>query len=159
MKTIEVALGLGSNLGDRHSNLEQAVKLLSESYSFSELSSLYESDPVDFLEQDCFLNQVAIIQVEKDLDPLQLLSFVQSIEKKMGRTKIIDKGPRNIDIDILFMEKKTFKNSQLIIPHPAISSRSFVCLPLLETKFAEKLKGFYQFPTKFPSKCARLEQD
>ena len=94
-------LGLGSNLGDREANLREALERMeSAGVRVVHRSSIYETEPRDLRDQPWFLN--AVVEVKTDLFPLQLLAGVQNIEREMGRRRVTPKGPRNIDIDILF---------------------------------------------------------
>ncbi|PWT88363.1 MAG: 2-amino-4-hydroxy-6-hydroxymethyldihydropteridine diphosphokinase [Acidobacteria bacterium] len=121
-------LGLGSNLGDRKQNLLQAESLLN--LLIVEASSFYDTEPVDFLEQPWFLNRV--LKIETDLPPRKLLQRCQQVEIKMGRKREIPKGPRIIDIDILFYGDLIVNEPDLIIPHPGIPERKFVLDPMNE---------------------------
>jgi len=138
-------LSIGSNIGDRQKNLEKAIQLLNES-SIIKKSSIYLTSPVDYINQDDFYNISVIILT--DMPPHTLLKFTQNIEKKMGRQKIIDKGPRNIDIDIILWEKGIFKSENLKIPHIAAFDRIFVIKPSLEilddTKLSKYKVRFHQ---------------
>jgi 2-amino-4-hydroxy-6-hydroxymethyldihydropteridine diphosphokinase len=126
-----VYLGLGSNLGDRAANLARAAQLLnSERLRVVRASSVYETAPRDFLHQPHFLNQV--LEVDTDLLPLQLLARVKAVERRMGRRKTIDKGPRLIDVDILLYAGVVLETPQLTLPHAALSQRRFVLEPLAE---------------------------
>jgi len=110
-------LGLGSNLGDRETNLADAVRLLtSERLQIKRKSSIWETAPRDVLDQPWFLNQV--IEVETDLFPRQLFQHLQRIERGMGRLKRTPKGPRLIDLDILLYGNAVVKSPELEIPHP-----------------------------------------
>ncbi|NLY88745.1 MAG: 2-amino-4-hydroxy-6-hydroxymethyldihydropteridine diphosphokinase [Firmicutes bacterium] len=127
-----VAIGLGSNLGRREENLRQAGeflrKLLTGKVTFS---PLYESEPVGYLEQPWFLNQVCMGETE--LPPLQLLFRLKEFEREMGRKPGGPRfGPRCIDLDLLFYADWVFKSHLLTIPHPRMAERSFVLLPLVE---------------------------
>jgi len=93
-------------------------------------SSVYETEPVGFLQQPWFYNMV--IQIDTDRDPRALLQYCQQIELRLGRTREIFKGPRTIDIDILFYGDLTVQQPDLIIPHPEIPNRRFVLEPLNE---------------------------
>ena len=124
MKT--VFLGLGSNLGDRAKNLSEARQRLQPVRA----SSIYETEPRDVPNQPWFLNQV--IEIETDLLPRRLLSRIQKIEREMGRKRIVAKGPRLIDIDILFFAEAAVHTPDLEIPHPRIAERRFVLEPLAE---------------------------
>ena len=119
-------LGLGSNLGDRQQNLEAACN----AFRILKRSSIYETEPVGLLEQPWFLNMV--IEIETGGTPQQLLYYCQSVENKLGRRREIPKGPRTIDIDILFYDTWIVEERDLIIPHPEIPNRKFVLEPLNE---------------------------
>ena len=124
-------LSLGSNLGDRAHNLEQALSFLKkEKIKILKSSSLYETQPVDYLQQPEFYNQV--IEVETGLKPLDLLDLIKNIEAKMGRKVKAWKGPRIIDIDILLAEDFVLSTARLTIPHPRLHQRNFVLIPLAE---------------------------
>jgi 2-amino-4-hydroxy-6-hydroxymethyldihydropteridine diphosphokinase len=124
-------LGLGSNLGDREANLREAVQRL-EAAEIRVLhrSSLYETAPQDLLDQPWFLN--AVVEVEASLFPLQLLARIRQIERDMGRRRVTPKGPRNIDIDLLFYGRTVIATAELEVPHPRMAQRRFVLEPLAE---------------------------
>jgi 2-amino-4-hydroxy-6-hydroxymethyldihydropteridine diphosphokinase len=124
-------LGLGSNLGDREANLREAVERL-EAAGIRVLrrSSLYESAPQELLDQPWFLN--AAVEVETNLFPLQLLALIRRIESDMGRLRVTPKGPRNIDVDILFYGRNVIATVELEVPHPRMAQRRFVLEPLAE---------------------------
>src|SRR5262245_43156699 len=123
-----IYLGLGTNLGDRKQNLIQAQALLKT--TIIRASSYYDTEPVGFLEQPWFLN--IVIEIETSLKPAKLLQRCMDVEKKMGRVRDIPKGPRVIDIDILFCGNLIVNEPNLIIPHPAIPERKFVLDPMNE---------------------------
>lgn len=124
-------LSLGSNLGDRYRHLSEARSLLQKSgVRILKESSIYETEPVDYLEQPWFYNQV--LEVESRLNPISLLALIKDIELRMKRKNTVPKGPRTIDIDILLAEKNVFQTQKLIIPHPRMSFRNFVMIPLAE---------------------------
>ena len=129
MKT--VYLGLGSNVGDREAMLQAAVnELHSREVSVRRLSSVYETEPMDLKDQRWFLNLVA--EVQTDFFPQQLLNRVSKIEQHLGRRRVVAKGPRTIDIDILLYGKFLIRTPNLVIPHERLTERRFVLLPLLE---------------------------
>ena len=129
MKTAH--LGLGSNVGDRETNLRDAVRRLeSDELRVTRRSSLYETAPRELLDQPWFLN--AVVEIETSLFPLQLLRHVRKIEQDMGRRRVVPKGPRNIDIDILFYGRTIVHTAELEVPHPRIGERRFVLEPLAE---------------------------
>jgi len=125
-------LGLGSNVDDRKANLAQAILLLKNEHlnKVVSKSSLYETEPVDFLDQPWFLNQV--VELESDLTPLAMLDLAKKIERKMKRAPAAEKGPRRIDIDLLLVEETVIDTAVLKIPHPRMEQRNFVLAPLNE---------------------------
>ncbi|QHJ69694.1 2-amino-4-hydroxy-6-hydroxymethyldihydropteridine diphosphokinase [Planococcus halotolerans] len=125
-------LSLGSNMGDRIGMLREAVRLLKEHQAIDimKISSLYETDPVGFTEQDAFLNMVVYLQT--DLSAFELLEVCQSIERKLDRKREIRWGPRTIDLDILLYNQDELETDKLVIPHPRMHERAFVLVPLLE---------------------------
>src|SRR5262245_55389628 len=123
-----IFLGFGSNIGDRATYLKEAIRLLG--LPIVSESSVYESEPVDYLNQPWFLNQV--LQCETSFHPLKLLAECQKVENQLGRTREISKGPRTIDIDLLFYNDEILSTPELTIPHPAIPQRRFVLVPLNE---------------------------
>lgn len=125
-----IYLGLGSNVGDTKKNLSQAIEFLREKILIEEESSLYKTEPVGYAHQDWFMNMV--IKGRTDLSPEDLLVFLKEIERKMKRKKTIVNGPRTIDIDILLYEDISLNKENLIIPHPRMTERNFVMVPLNE---------------------------
>ena len=126
-----VYLGLGSNLGGRHANLQEArERLQAGDLKITRASSIYETEPRDLPNQPWFLNQV--LEAETTLFPKQLLSRIQKIEREMGRQRIVPKGPRIIDIDILLFGAAVVNLPDLQIPHPRMPERRFVLEPLAE---------------------------
>jgi 2-amino-4-hydroxy-6-hydroxymethyldihydropteridine diphosphokinase len=127
---IEIYLALGSNLGERMSNLTAAVQHLSQKLTIKKLSSVYETEPVYLKEQPLYLN--AALSAVAKLDPFELLHFVKSIESDLGRQLSFRNAPRTIDIDILFYGDRIIETPELTIPHPGIAERAFVLVPLAE---------------------------
>ncbi len=124
-------LSLGSNLGDKRRNLRLAIgHLRKASVRILRASSLYRTQPVGNADQPWFVNQA--IKVETDRTPWALLALLQSIEKKMGRTKATRNGPRRIDLDILLAADTVMDTPELVIPHPRMAARNFVLVPLCE---------------------------
>lgn len=125
-------IGLGSNLDDRQANIIEAIKKLS---SITDIvlvnrSSLYETEPVGYKDQAWFIN--AVVEINTILSPRRLLEVCLGIEDGMGRVRKIQKGPREIDIDILLYGGLIINEVGLRIPHPAMHERRFVLVPLLE---------------------------
>ena len=125
-----VFLGLGTNLGDRERNLQEARLLLSQRLEILKESSIYQTTPWGYLDQPAFLNQVT--EALTDLSPLNLLGFVKKIEKQLGRQENFRYGPRVIDLDILFYDNRVIRTPRLIVPHPRLGQRAFVLVPLAE---------------------------
>lgn len=126
-----VYLGLGSNVGEREQNLQAAVeRLQSDELRVTRLSSVYETEPQGMRNQRWFLNLVA--ETETDLFPRQLLGRIVRIERELGRRRMIENGPRTIDIDILFFGNAVVQTSELTIPHPRFAERRFVLEPMVE---------------------------
>ena len=124
-------LSLGSNIGDRGRNLRAALERLGTAgVRIARVSPVYETEPVDLTGQRWFLNLVA--EAETDLFPLQLLARTQKIECALGRVRTVPKGPRTIDIDILLYGNAVVNSKGLEIPHPRISERRFVLIPLAD---------------------------
>jgi 2-amino-4-hydroxy-6-hydroxymethyldihydropteridine diphosphokinase len=125
-----VYLSLGSNLGDRARNLQEAIERLRSTGELAAVSSFYETEPVDNVHQPWFLNCAVMLRTEKM--PRQLLAALMEIEQALGRKRAVAKGPRNIDIDILLFGSFVVNVPGLIIPHPAMHERRFVLQPLAE---------------------------
>ncbi len=128
----EVYIGMGTNMGDREKNLLDAVERLGsmDEVNVTGKSPVLETEPVDYLDQPHFLNQV--VKISTNLEPEKLLDKLQTIESLMGREKGVPKGPRIIDLDILLYDDRIIKTDRLTIPHPEIMNRSFVLEHLLE---------------------------
>ena len=129
---MNVFLGLGSNLGDRQKNLQNALENLRKlpKTKLLKTSDFYDTEPAGYREQNRFLNSV--VQIDTKLTPQQLLKKTQAIEKKLGRKPTFKYGPRIIDIDILAYGNKIIDQENLHIPHLELSSRRFVLEPLCE---------------------------
>lgn len=126
-----VYIGIGSNLGNRQKNIDQAFLLMQESgIKILKRSSVIETEPVGGPPQGKFLN--AAIEIETQLEPLELLRVLQNIEKKLGRIRTVVNGPRSIDLDILLYENVALRMPELTIPHPRMFEREFVLTPLRE---------------------------
>mgnify|MGYP005691850377 FL=1 len=126
----KIILSLGSNIGDRKLHLENAVSEISKIANLIKISSIYESDPILYDDQDKFLN--IILEIEFENSSIKLLEKTKDIEKKLGRKEIFRFGPRVIDIDIIFFNNEVIKTKNLTIPHYDWKNRNFVILPLSE---------------------------
>ena len=125
-----VYLGLGSNLGDRLKNLRQGVSALSAHVHVDSMSAIYQSVPMYVEDQPSFYN--AVVSGITDLKPAKLLAFLKKIEADMGRTESVHFGPRIIDFDILFFDDLVLASAELSVPHPQLTERSFVLVPLAD---------------------------
>ena len=123
-------LGLGSNIGNRADFISQAIQKIGQipGVHLLAVSQAYDSDPVGYANQPNFLNLCIAIVYKDNAD--SLLHETAGIESALGRVRTIIDGPRTIDIDLLFCEREVFKSSNLILPHPRWSERSFVIYPL-----------------------------
>jgi len=126
-----VYLSLGSNVGDRVKNLRAAIDELPHAgVAIAKVSSFYETEPVDLREQPWFLN--CVVEVETHFEAAMLLRALREIETKMGSKKLVPKGPRLIDMDILLYGSETIDTPDLQVPHPRMHLRRFVLVPLAE---------------------------
>jgi 2-amino-4-hydroxy-6-hydroxymethyldihydropteridine diphosphokinase len=125
-------LGLGSNVGDRLAQLEQAVQALARhGVRVLASSSVYETEPVGLvLDQRDFYN--ACLRIETDYGPEELLGACKEVERELGRVPGVRHGPRPIDVDVLLLGSQTHESPRLTLPHPEVLSRRFVLVPLLE---------------------------
>ncbi|PYV89934.1 MAG: 2-amino-4-hydroxy-6-hydroxymethyldihydropteridine diphosphokinase [Acidobacteria bacterium] len=155
--THKAFLGLGSNLGNREQNLHLALHSLAHTgIQIAKVSSMYATEPVDFKNQDWFLNQV--ISAETSLEPADLLAHCFKVEQDLGRERTIPKGPRSIDVDILLYNRLVIEDAGLTIPHPRLHLRRFVLVPLAEIA-PEFLHPIFKQPiTNLLEKCADRSQ-
>jgi 2-amino-4-hydroxy-6-hydroxymethyldihydropteridine diphosphokinase len=123
-------LSLGSNVGDRQAHLRDAIARLQAKGHVVSVSSLYETEPVDFTDQAWFLN--CAMSLKTTHTPEQLMAAILQIEQEMGRRRVQPKGPRIIDIDILLIGDRIIDSPALTVPHPAMHERRFVLEPLAE---------------------------
>jgi 2-amino-4-hydroxy-6-hydroxymethyldihydropteridine diphosphokinase len=132
-----VYLSMGSNVGDRAANLRTAIaKLEGAGARVRRVSSIYETEPVDLREQPWFLN--CVVEAETELPAVELLKKLRQMEAAMGSKKIVAKGPRLIDLDILLYGDESIDTPELQVPHPRMYLRRFVLVPLAE--IAPKLR-------------------
>ena len=123
-------IGVGSNVGDKKANCRKAIELLKETERVIKVSSFYYTEPVGYREQEDFIN--AVVAVETDRSPGDLLSLCHSVENTLGRTRTIKWGPRTADLDILLYGEVVMNSLDLVIPHPLMQMRKFVLVPLTE---------------------------
>ena len=153
---MSLVISLGSNLGNKKANLKYAIHLLKTHFEFISQSRIYTSPAVDYLDQPDFYNQVSQF-TNPSMSPKKVLKICQEIENKMGRKRDIPKGPRIIDIDILYCDGYTSSDHFLTIPHPQIMHRSFVVLPLKELPAFAELQKKFHYPTHFPNAAQPLQ--
>jgi|HubBroStandDraft_6_1064221.scaffolds.fasta_scaffold689294_1 2-amino-4-hydroxy-6-hydroxymethyldihydropteridine diphosphokinase len=126
-----VYLSLGSNLGDRAAFIERAIEALGAAgVRVLRRSAIYETEPVDSPGSGPFLN--IVVEAETELAPQALLAALLGIERSLGRERIVPRGPRTIDIDILLYGSSVVREGGLTIPHPSMAARRFVLVPLAE---------------------------
>ena len=139
-------IALGTNIESRKSYLDQALIALKKQADIKIIkeSSIYETEPVGYLDQECFLNM--LIEVETTLSAIELLDYCQSIEEELGRERTIRFGPRTIDLDIIVYNEEDSNTDRLTLPHPRMHERAFVLIPfneiapdLLVTKFDKSI--------------------
>ncbi len=123
-------LALGSNLGDRAVNLNQALSALSPEITINAVSSIYETEPAYVLDQPRFYNLCC--RAVTDLTPLDTLAQLKRLERGLGRKASFRFGPRLIDLDLLFYDDLVLDTPSLILPHPRLPERAFVLVPLNE---------------------------
>ncbi len=123
-------LGLGANLDEPVSRLEEAVRAIADFAEIEAVSSIYRSEPVGFADQPDFYNIVC--RGSSPLSPPDLLARVMTVESGMGRRRTRRNGPRVIDIDILAFADVVLETPDLIVPHPRMAAREFVLVPLIE---------------------------
>ncbi len=129
MKTVYISLG--SNVGDREQQIASAIQALgTRGIRILRKSSIYSTEPVDVATQSWFLN--CVLEVETELMPRQLLRTFQEIENELGRKHTVRRGPRVIDLDILLYGTSVIHSQELEVPHPRMSQRRFVLVPLAE---------------------------
>lgn len=128
----QVLLGLGSNLGDKRTNLQEAVNAIKmlQNTEILAVSSIYETAPVGFENQEHFYN--AVVLLETSFSPNAVLGICMGIEASMGRKRLMKNGPRIIDIDLLIYDKIKMDMSELTLPHPRMNERRFVLEPMKE---------------------------
>lgn len=128
----DVYLSIGTNIGERYENLQQAVALLREKENIEvvRVSSVYETAAVGYTDQADFLN--IAVHLKTDASSTEMLKICQSIERELGRVREFRWGPRIIDLDILLYNQENIETENLLVPHPRMYERAFVLVPLVE---------------------------
>lgn len=145
---MSLIIATGTNQGNRLENLSLAVKNLSLKFNLEFRSQIYTSAAIEYKNQPDFLNQVLQFK-NPNIDPSILMSILLEIEYEMGRRRDIPKGPRIIDLDVLFIGLSKCDSQKIQVPHPRLFTRSFVVLPLKELPYYQTLKDHYSFPNSF----------
>ena len=135
-----ILIGLGSNIGERKQNLQQALGMLEAdgAVRIEKISSIYETAPFGVMDQDDFLNMV--VAVETELSPENLLQKCLGVENAMGRVRSRHWGPRIIDLDLLFYDAVQMQTNKLTLPHPGIGQRAFVLIPMRDVAMDTQLQ-------------------
>ena len=125
-------IGIGSNMGDKARRCEEAISeiLKVDNHTLLAKSSFYKTQPVGYTAQDWFVN--GVIKIETDLEALDLLRALKTIEGRMGRLETFRWGPRAIDLDLLLFDGTCLETPEVTIPHPRLQERQFVLVPLAE---------------------------
>ena len=148
---VSLILGLGSNLGERENNLKKAIKSIAQELDIIAVGVAIETKPVDYLSQPHFLNQSLECQLPTST-PEELLNSIKKIELNLGRQISFAKGPRVIDIDILFWGDLHYQSPTLSIPHPQVINRHFIFQTVKELPFfKEKITSHAEFSHYFQS--------
>jgi 2-amino-4-hydroxy-6-hydroxymethyldihydropteridine diphosphokinase len=126
-------------MGHREDLLAQARWAASTTFKRVRESSIYETEPVDFMDQPWFLNQ--ILEIETDMTPEALLHWIRGLESRLGRQRQISKGPRTLDVDILLYDELVLTGGELELPHPRLVMRRHVLVPLAELAGDRRIPG------------------
>lgn len=151
---MSLIIALGSNLGDRLHHLKLAKWILSSRFELVAASQIYSSKPVDYTGQPDFLNQVLEFKRPVNLTPEDILKTLMEIENFIGRVRTIDKGPRTIDIDLIFIGTEKISTPLLTVPHPRWAERSFVVRPLRELPFYQELINRFAIKDQWEAQSA-----
>jgi len=125
-------IGIGSNVGDKTYQCKRAISeiLKIDRHKLLAESSLFKTKPIGYTSQEWFVN--GVIKIETEMEPLELLQMLKTIELQLGRKRTFRWGPRSIDLDILFFDNEEVRTKELQIPHPRLHERQFVLIPLVE---------------------------
>lgn len=145
---MSLIIATGSNLGDSVAYLKEAEKKLSLEFRLAAASRIYRSAAVDFEEQPDFYNQVLEFDLPNS-SPEEVMERLLAIESAMGRKRVGWRGPRSIDIDIIFWGMTKINSEHLTIPHPRWNERSFVVRPLQELPFFQTIEKCFTIPQTF----------
>jgi 2-amino-4-hydroxy-6-hydroxymethyldihydropteridine diphosphokinase len=149
-------IATGSNLGNKEVSLNKAKQVLSQHFTLIQESHIYSSSAVDYTNQPDFFNQVLEFSLPTHLEPDEVMSLILKIELELGRLRDIPRGPRTVDIDILFWGLDSYSTDLVTIPHPRWSERSFVVLPLHELPFFQTIQKSFIIPTEFENNAFKI---
>lgn len=142
-------IATGSNIGDSIKLLNEACEYLSQEFEFKAKSRIYTSVAIEYENQPDFFNQVIEFSLPLILGPEKVMQRLLQIEKEFGRNRTVPKGPRTLDLDIIFWGLEHIQKPQVAIPHPRWSQRSFVVKPLQELPFFQTIEKCFTIPKIF----------
>jgi 2-amino-4-hydroxy-6-hydroxymethyldihydropteridine diphosphokinase len=145
---MSLIIAIGSNIDDPLENLKEARKVLSSKFGLIAESRVYKSGAVDYEAQPDFFNQVLEFKIP-NLTPDEVMEWLLKAEKSMGRVRDISRGPRTIDLDIIFWGLETHHTNLVEIPHPRWLERSFVIRPVQELPFFKTIEKCFTIPMTF----------
>ncbi|MBT7611432.1 MAG: 2-amino-4-hydroxy-6-hydroxymethyldihydropteridine diphosphokinase [Bacteriovoracaceae bacterium] len=145
---MSLIIATGSNQGNCEENLQNAQAVLETHFKLIKSSRVYSSKAVDYCDQPFFLNQVHEFEIPKKA-PAEIMTLLLSIERSLGRERKLEKGPRIIDLDILFFGNLISDTEHLNLPHPRLFERSFVLRPLSELPYYKVLEQQFKFNFNF----------
>lgn len=152
----KLVIATGSNLGNSVAILKDACTKLVDLFGAVESSRIYTSAAVDYHDQPDFFNQVLIFDLPSERSPHDVMKLLLRIEIEMGRERKVLRGPRTIDLDIVFFGNHVVCDDHLTIPHPRFLQRSFVVRPMLELSISEWLFKNYPIPEHFDTEATPL---
>lgn len=150
---MSLIIATGSNIGDSVATLRKAQEELSRRFELKASSRIYRSPAVDYENQPDFYNQVLEF-VLPNASPESVMKELLDIEKASGRVRDVPKGPRTLDLDIIFWGTSSYQSDQLVIPHPRWALRSFVVKPLQELPFFQEIQKCFTIPQSFTVEAA-----
>jgi 2-amino-4-hydroxy-6-hydroxymethyldihydropteridine diphosphokinase len=145
---MSLIIATGSNIGDSLSILNQAQNILDEKFGLIAASRIYVSKAVEYENQPDFFNQVLELKLPAS-SPKDVMKYLLQLEKEFGRNRNVPKGPRTLDLDIIFWNLETINEESLTIPHPRWIERSFVVKPLQEIPFFHSIEKCFTIPRSF----------
>lgn len=145
---MSLIIASGSNVGNTLEHLKLAEDTLSKHFEWIASSRVYCSKAVDYENQPDFFNQVLEFKIP-DISPDETMQLLLDIEKKMGRSRVVLRGPRTVDLDIVLWGLESHNTQHVTIPHPRWLERSFVICPLMELPFFKTVEKCFTIPSSF----------